>query len=163
MPTERAKSLFDQFLATAVAEHKFGYASISIHDPTGQMQSRYEQLTSLTLKRDRRSDMLTEEQCEKCIAEFIKDQNAGGPLPYLIHQTFDITRWRIRGEPSAATVSHLSINYSRRPTLTTLLMFETIEQFQYIRSVLGKLGLCKLNDRHLKPLKIKCDDPRFAG
>jgi len=154
MPAERAKALFNQFLAIAVAEYKYSYGSMSIHDSTGQMQSRYERLIGKPLTLDRRSDMLTQEQCEKCVDEFIMDQNAGGPTPFLLHYSIDITQWRLHGQP-APTQSSLSIYYGPFPCLSTSLRFETREQFEYIKQVFADIRLCKLNEKHLREVSPK--------
>ena len=46
MPAERAKTLFRQFLATAVAEYKFTSASLGINDSSGEIVPRYERLVA---------------------------------------------------------------------------------------------------------------------
>ena len=153
MPAERAKRLFDQFLAAAVAEHKFSSASLTIHDSSGRIVPRYERLVG-TLSRNGRFDALTLEQSEKCIRELIKDEasDAGAAGRFNLAQSFEVTKWRVGGQ-EAPTRSLLAMHYGQLPCLTTFLQFESVEQFESVRRVLADIGLCKLNEKHLKPMK----------
>ena len=47
------------------------------------------------------------------------------------------------------------MNYGRLPCISTFFQFETVEQFQSVKRVLEDIGLCKLNEAHLKPIKIR--------
>ena len=40
-----------------------------------------------------------------------------------------------------------------KPCISTFLQFETAGQFEFIKRVLSDLDFCKLNDKHLKPIK----------
>jgi hypothetical protein len=73
MPAERAKTLFRQFLATAVAEYKFTSASLGINDPSGEIVPRYERLVG-TPSQGGRFDVLTLEQSERCLDGLIRDE-----------------------------------------------------------------------------------------
>jgi hypothetical protein len=153
MPAERAKTLFSQFLATAVAEYKFTSASLGINDPTGEIVPRYELVVG-TPSQDGRFNALTLEQSEKCIDELIRDEkSAGDASRFALAQSFQVTKWRVNGQ-EASTQSSLIIHYGQLPCLSTFLQFETVEQFQSVQKVLAELGLCKLNEKHLKPMKI---------
>jgi hypothetical protein len=154
MPAERAKARFGEFLATAVAEYKFTGASLAIHDPSGQIVPRYERLIG-TPSRAARFDALTLEQSDRCIDELIRDEASAADAAsgFFLAQFFDVTKWRIEGE-EAPTQSSLGIHYGQVPCLMTRLQFETVEQFQSVQRVLAEIGLCKLNEKHLKPMKI---------
>jgi hypothetical protein len=154
MPAERAKTLFRQFLATAVAEYKFTSASLAIDDPSGEIVPRYERLIG-TSSRGGRFDALTLEQSESCIDELMRDETsvAGAASRFSLAQSFQVTKWRIDGKEQP-TQSSLIIHYGQLPCLSTFLQFETVEQFQSVQKVLAELGLCKLNGKHLKPMKI---------
>jgi hypothetical protein len=152
IPAERAKTLFSQFLAAAVAEYKFTSASLAINDPSGEIVPRYELLVGPS--RDGRFSALTLEQSEKCIDELIRDEtSAGDASRFALAQSFQVTKWRVDGQ-EAPTQSSLIIHYGQLPCLSTFLQFETVEQFQSVQKVLAELGLCKLNEKHLKPMKI---------
>lgn len=155
MPAHRAKALFDQFLATAVAEHAFGSATLTIGDPSGQIIARYERVVDVP-SQDGRFYRLTLEQSDRCVAELIKDEavDAEAAKRFALAQMFQITRWRLGGA-EVPTQSSLSIHYGQLPCLTTHLQFETVEQFHAIQRVLADIGLCKLNEKHLKPIKVR--------
>ena len=69
-------------------------------------------------------------------------------------QTFEIKKWRINGQ-EVDTRSRIMIHFGERPYISTMLVFETFEQFQSIKRVLEDIGLCKLNEKHLKMIKTK--------
>src|SRR4029453_4765521 len=114
---------------------------------------RYERLVG-TPSRDGRFDALTLEQSERCIDELIRDETsvAGAASRFSLAQSFQVTKWRIDGQ-EAPTQSSLIIHYGQLPCLSTFLQFETVEEFQSVQKVLAELGLCKLNEKHLNPMK----------
>ena len=154
MPAQRAKKLFDEFLATAVAEHKFSSASLSIQDSSSQVLRRYERLVGMTSRGG--YFPLDHEQCAKCIDELIKDEAfaPGAASSFLLTHSIVIAKWRIDGE-EVPTSSRVVMNYGRLPCISTFFQFETVEQFQSVKRVLKNIGLCKLNEAHLKPIKIR--------
>jgi len=154
MPAERAKTRFGQFLATAVAEYKFTGASLAIDDPSGQIVPRYERLVG-TPSRNGRFDALTLEQSDRCIDELIRDEASAAEAAsgFILAQSFEVTKWRVDGK-EAPTQSSLGIHYGQLPCLMTIFQFETVEQFRSIQRVLADIGLCKLNEKHLKPMTI---------
>jgi hypothetical protein len=101
-----------------------------------------------------RFDTLTFEQSEKCVDELIRDEASAGSTPshFNLGQSFEITQWRVDGQ-EVPTQSLLSIHYGQLPCLTTFLQFETVEDFRSVQRVLADIGLCKLNEKHLKPMK----------
>jgi hypothetical protein len=72
----------------------------------------------------------------------------------MLVQSFIVTKWRVGGQ-EAPTRSLLSIHYGQLPCLSTLLEFETVEQFHIVQRVLADIGLCKLNEKHLKLVKSR--------
>ncbi|HWD90813.1 MAG TPA: hypothetical protein VG938_00560 [Verrucomicrobiae bacterium] len=154
MPAERAKALFSQFFAIAVAEHKFSSASLGIHGSSEQTVQRYERVVG-TSSRDRYFT-LNHEQSDRCIDELIKDEAAaaGTVGHFILTQAFEISKWLIDGH-EAATKSIVSIHYGQLPCIMTFFQFETVEQFQSVKRVLEDIGLCKLNEKHLKPIRMK--------
>jgi hypothetical protein len=151
----RARELFGQFLATAVAEYQFKGGSLIIGEPSGQVLQRYEVLAGAKALNGYLGDLACD-QTEKCIDEFIKDEASASFAPdhFVLAQHFEITKWLVQGQ-EAATRSTLFIYYGLFPCLSTLLQFETVQQFQAIKQVLEDLRLCKLNEKHLKPMRIK--------
>lgn len=153
MPAARAKPLLDQFLATAVAEYALSGASLAISDPSGEIVARYERLAGVPA-RDGRFDRLTLEQSNRCLDEFMKDEAANADVArrFVIGQAFAIAKWRLHGE-LVPTQSLLTMQYGQLPCLSTFFQFETVEQFHAVQRVLADLGLCKLQEKHLKAMK----------
>ena len=155
MPAHRAKALFGQFLAAAVAEHRFVSSSFAIRDASEQARSRYGSLVG-DVSWDGTYKALTEEQSEKCLDEMISDEaaNARATRDYLLLQSFTIGSWRIDGE-SIPTESMVNMNYGQLPCITTFFEFETVEHFHSVRKTLEDIGLCKLNEKHLKRIRTR--------
>ncbi|MCM3869448.1 MAG: hypothetical protein ND895_01955 [Pyrinomonadaceae bacterium] len=156
MPAERAKARFQEFLATAVAEHKFSSASLSIQDVSGQVVPRYERLIGMPAQNNCFFARLTLEQSDRCIDELIKDEASapGAAGHFALAQMFQITKWRVEGQ-EVPTSSSVTIHYGQLPCISTFFQFETVEQFHSVRRVLEDIGLCKLNEKHLKPVRPK--------
>jgi hypothetical protein len=156
MPAELMKARFQEFLATAVAEHNFSSASLMIQDPSGQVVPRYEHLIGLPAQNGCCFARLTLEQSNKCIDELIKDEASapGAAGHFALAQLFQVTKWRVDGL-EVPTSSSVTIHYGQLPCISTFFQFETVEQFHSVRRVLEDVGLCKLNEKHLKPMKTK--------
>jgi hypothetical protein len=156
MPPDRAKALFQKFRNTAVAEEKFSSASLRIQDDSGEVVRRYERLIGIPTQDGCSFARMTLEQSDRCIDELIKDEASapGAASRFALTQMFEITKWRIDGQ-EVPTTSSVIINYGQLPCISTFFQFETVEQFYSVRRVLEEIGLCKLNEKHLKPLKTK--------
>lgn len=156
MPADREKARFQEFLATAVAEHKFSSASLSIQDASGQVVPRYERLIGMPAQNGCCFYHLTLEQSNRCIDELIKDEASapGAARHFALAQMFEITKWRVDGQ-DVPTSSSVTIDYGQLPCISTFFQFETVEQFHSVRRVLEDIGLCKLNEKHLKPVRTK--------
>jgi hypothetical protein len=156
MPPDRAKALFQKFRNTAVAEEKFSSASLRIQDDSGEVVRRYERLVGIPTQDGCSFARMTLEQSDRCIDELIKDEASapGAASRFALTQMFEITKWRIDGQ-EVPTTSSVIINYGQLPCISTFFQFETVEQFYSVRRVLEEIGLCKLNEKHLKPLKTK--------
>jgi hypothetical protein len=153
MPAKRAKSLFSQFLSAAVAERKFISSTLHLHN--AQLIPRLEQLIGNS-SRDGCFDELTEQQSNQCLDEIINSEAvvSGEMSPFMLNQHYEISKWRIDGQ-DVPTSSRVMIYYGRLPCLSTLFQFETVEQFRHVKRILEDLGLCKLNEKHLKTLRTK--------
>ena len=158
MPPERAKARFQEFRNTAVAEDKFSSASLRIQDDSGEVVRRYERLVGIPTQDGCSFARLTLEQSDKCIDELIKDEASapGAAGRFSLTQMFEITKWRIDGQ-EVPTTSSVIIHYGQLPCISTFFQFETVEQFYSVRRVLEDIGLCKLNEKHLKPVRTKKD------
>ena len=156
MPADRAKARFQEFLATAVAEHKFSSATLSIQDASGQIVPRYERLIGMPAQNGCFFYRLTLEQSNNCLDELIKDEASapGSASHFALAQLFEITKWRVDGQ-EVPTSSSVTIHYGQLPCISTFFQFETVEQFHSIRRLLEDIGLCKLNEKHLKPVRTK--------
>src|SRR5262245_29338123 len=95
MPAGREKRLFDQFLTTAVAKHRFIHSCLWIHNSPSELVSRFERLLGLP-SREGRFDALTLEQSAKCLDEIIKDEESGAGAAgrFGLSQGFDVSKWR---------------------------------------------------------------------
>ena len=156
MPAERAKARFQEFLATAVAEHKFSSASLMIQDVSGQVVPRYERLIGMPAQNGCSFAQLTLEQSNRCIDELIKDEASapGAAGHFALTQLFESTKWWVDGQ-EVPTSSGVTIHYGQLPCISTFFQFETVEQFHSVRRVVDDIGLCKLNEKHLKPVRTK--------
>jgi hypothetical protein len=93
---------------------------------------------------------LAPQQCEAALTELIQRSSL---LPgSMLLQSVHISKWLIEGEPVTAP-SRISLHYGMKPCISTFLQFETIHQFEFIKRVLADLKFCKLNEKHLKPIK----------
>ena len=70
----------------------------------------------------------------------------------MLLQGVDISKWLIE-EQLVATQSRASLYFGMKPAISTFLEFETTGQFEFIKRVLTELNFCKLNEKHLKPIK----------
>ena len=70
----------------------------------------------------------------------------------MLLQSVDISKWLIEGQP-VTTQSRVTLYYGMKPCISTFLQFETTSQFEFIKRVLADLDFCKLNEKHLKPIK----------
>jgi hypothetical protein len=166
MEPTRQKALFDEFLKLAVAEHSFtgGSLTTSIGSPplfwpleaqktwghvTDKDVQRFEQLLG-TGARKGAFYSLTPQQCEMALNEIIKNSTM---IPgVMLLQGVNISKWLIDGQP-VAIQSQIKLFYGMKPCISTFLQFQTVDQFEFVKRVLSDLQFCKLNEKHLKPIK----------
>lgn len=166
MDPSRQRALFDEFLKKAVAEYSFTGGSLTLHvgspppffpaesqgmwgHVTSDDVQRFEQLLG-TAARNGSFHGLSPQQCETALNELIR-HSAMIPGVMLL-QGVDISKWLIDGQP-APTQSRIHLYYGMKPCISTFLQFETTAQFEFIQRVLSDLDFCKLNEKHLKPIK----------
>jgi hypothetical protein len=166
MQPARQRELFAEFLKRAVAEHSFTGGSLQffIGDAPAflplEAQGQWGHVTSDDVRhfeqllgasaREGAFYSLTAQQCESALSELIQRSSL---LPgSILLQGVDISRWMIEGQP-VATQSRLMLYYGMKPCISTFLEFETASQFECIKRVLADLDFCKLNEKHLKPIK----------
>lgn len=154
MPAARASELFEKFLATATGSHQFTTGSLTCFGVPGGMTARFEKL--LGLQSLNCFFHLNQEQTRTCLQEIIKHEaaNPAGPRPYSLLESINVSCWRINGE-DVATDSTFSMHYGSLPCLSTFLHFDSIDQFHFVRQALADLGICKLNEKHLRPSRSK--------
>ena len=166
MPPARQRELFAEFLKRAVAEHSFTGGSLTFtlgsapaflpleaQGQWGHVTSddvrHFEQLLG-TPARAGAFHSLTPPQGEAALTALIQRSSL---LPgSMLLQSIDISQWLIEGQP-VTTQSRVMLYYGMKPCLSTFLQFETTSQFEYIKRVLADLAFCKLNEKHLKPIK----------
>lgn len=166
MEPTRQKALFDEFLKKAVAEYSMTGGSLTLFTgsapaffpPDAQKMwghvtredvERFAQLLGTTA-RDGTFYSLTAQQCETALAELFRN-SALIPGSILL-QGVDVSKWLIEGQP-VETQSRIHLYYGTKPCISTFLQFETVGQFEFIKRVLSDLDFCKLNEKHLKPIK----------
>ncbi|MGC3960660.1 MAG: hypothetical protein QM813_22815 [Verrucomicrobiota bacterium] len=166
MQPARQRELFAEFLKRAVAEHSFtggslqffigdapAFLPLEAQGQWGHVTSddvrHFEQLLG-TSAREGAFYSLTAQQCESALSELIQRSSL---LPgSMLLQGVDISKWLIEGQP-VATQSRLMLYYGMKPCISTFLEFETTSQFEFTKRVLAGLDFCKLNEKHLKPIK----------
>ena len=168
MEPERQKSLFNEFLKQAVAEHQYPPRSGSLtffvgpapaffpaeaqaqwgHVTSDDVQ-RFEQLLGVNA-RGNGFYALSPEQCELAFKELLRNKAL---LPgSMLLEGITISKWLIEGQP-VPTQSMMNLYYGMKPCVSTFLEFETLEHFAFIQRVLSDLDFCKLSEKHLKPIK----------
>jgi hypothetical protein len=107
---------------------------------------------------------LTEEQCERCVEAIARDEEIEGKMARscILIQSFTVFRWQLQGQ-TVDTPSEISMYYGQGQYLSTSLQFATVEDFRRIQQLLADLGLCKLNEKHLKAVKERKTTPRLGG
>jgi hypothetical protein len=166
MEPAREKALFDEFLKRAVAEYSFtgGSLTLFIGSPpaswplelqrqwghvTSDDVQRFEQLLGASA-REGAFHSLTGQQCEMALNEIIQ-KSALIPGAMLL-QGVNVSKWLIDGQP-VATQSRMVLYFGLRPCISTFLQFQTPDHFEFVKRVLSDLKFCKLNEKHLKPIK----------
>lgn len=165
MQPVRQRDLFAEFLKRAVSEHSFTGGSLTFlvgaptffpleaQDQWGHVTSddvrHFEQILSAS-SRDGAFNWLTAHQCELALTELLQ-RSALLPGSSLL-QSVEISKWLIEGQP-VATRSQMVLYYGMKPCISTFLQFKTTSQFEFIKRVLVDLDFCKLNEKHLKPIK----------
>ena len=166
MQPARQRELFAAFLKRAVGEHSFTGGSLQffIGDAPAflplETQGQWGHVTSDDVRyfeqllgspaREGAFYSLTAQQCEAALTELIQ-RTALLPGTMLL-QGVDISKWLIEGQP-VATQSRLTLYYGMKPCVSTFFEFETTGQFEFIKRVFADLDFCKLNEKHLKPIK----------
>ena len=166
MEPVKQRALFDEFLKLAVAQHSFTGGSLTLfvgsapafmsfeeRGPWGHVTSddvqRFEQLLG-TAAREGAFYSLTPQQCDMALNEIIRN---GALIPgVMLLQSVDVSNWLIGGR-AVATESRIMLYYGMKPCISTFLQFQTPEQFEFVKRVLSDLQFCKLNEKHLKPIK----------
>lgn len=162
MAPARQKHLFDAFLDRAVAERKITSASLLISslgqpalNPIADVIQHFEILLNTTA-RSGHFTRLTEPQFDQCFATIKADPKLTSDMRglLLLTQRLTVTKWRIDGT-EFATNSHFDLSYGSSPSVTTFLTFESVDQFRFVQGVLAELRFCRLNEKHLKPVKTR--------
>jgi hypothetical protein len=166
MEPTRQRVLFEEFLKKAVAEYSFTGGSLTLfigsappfppleaqgmwgHVTSNDVQ-RFEQLFG-TSAREGSFYSLSPQQCEAALNEIIR--NSALIPGVMLLQGVEVSKWLIEGQP-AATQSRINLYYGMKPCISTFLQFETTGQFEFIKRVLSDLEFCKLNEKHLNPIK----------
>jgi hypothetical protein len=166
MEPARQRELFDEFLKKAVAEYSFNGGSLTLfvgsapaflpleaqgtwgHVTSNDVQ-RFEQLLG-TGAHEGAFYSLAPQQCEVALNEIIRNSTL---IPgAMLLQGVDISKWLIQDQP-VATQSQIMLYYGMKPCISTFLQFRTTDEFEFIKRVLSDLQFCKLNEKHLKPIK----------
>lgn len=151
---------FKLFLELAVDEYSWSSHTLSV-DPTSwpdtggraaPLRRHFETLLGVAAPRSGYLWYITEDQCESCIDELIRE-----PALYTdkdahvsVVGTAAISAWRVDGQP-ISTKSELSIAYGSAPRISGMyLKFDTLETYESVKQAFETAKLCRLNDKHLK-------------
>jgi hypothetical protein len=151
MQPQRETRLFEQFLDKAVGEYKFEIGSLTICDPAANLVQHFEHLLG-TSAYNGYFPKLTEVQCKKCRDDVIYTATPETLRKLLLLESYEISKWRIEGQ-DVATHSGMTLYYGQLPCISTFLRFGSRDEFNFIKTVLSDLGLCKLNEKHLREIK----------
>lgn len=158
----RQKTLFDSFFEVAVAEHSFSSGTV-FHQPSidtlfdedhpRQCREHFERLLGVESSPHSLAS-LDKEQFDLCLNELIRNDSlyVSGKSGAVLMSGVEISKWRIKSQESP-TESRISIYYGAKPRISTFLFFRDLEEFKFIDQVLGELGICRLNEKHLKRRK----------
>jgi len=161
MSPAREKELFDEFLRRAAAQYSFTSGSLMIarrdrtdEHSTAEVVQRFERLLGLTARVNYFA-CLSAAQFDRCFATVEGDPTllSAGKVHVLLGARYDVSQWRIEGA-EVPTDSQFRLNFGTLPGVSTFLTFETVEQFHHIQRVLADLRFCRLNEKHLKPVKV---------
>jgi hypothetical protein len=159
MPAAIAKQRFAAFVAATVAEYRFRNATLIITSRDPCLVQRFERRSGLSAPN--KLFNMNAVQCDACIDEIIQleasDLSSAKSLN--LAQLLEITEWRIDAQ-RVPTRSLVTMHYGRIPCLSTLLQFDSIDQFQHIAKAFAAANLCTLNDKHLKLDKNHAKRPK---
>src|ERR1700722_10155840 len=166
MEPARQKALFDEFLKRAVAEHSFTGGSLTLYIGSApafwplELQRQWGHVTSDDVQRfeqllgagarEGAFHSLTPQQCEIALNEII--QHSALTPGVMLLQGVNVSKWLMDGQP-VATQSRIVLYFGLKPCISTFLQFQTTDQFEFVKRVLSELQFCKLNEKHLKPIK----------
>jgi hypothetical protein len=158
MKPSKERALVGEFERIAISRSVFGASSLWIcristdHAVQPEVIKRFE----LALKKESKEGYfhLTETEFEAALEYLISDEDG---LPQLkgnvmLSKMVDIQEWRIR-ELSVPTKSRIHWVYGSSPHFSTFLRFNDREEFDFIQKVFEDLKICRLNEKHLKPVK----------
>jgi hypothetical protein len=162
MPAFRASTLLKEFLDRTTRHNELKSTSLIVDRRHGHIAARFAEILGVPPK-DFMHEKLTPDQSNTCLKEIIRLESTSPADARVISldQYFKITQWIIDRKP-VNTRSTLTMHYGAIPCLTTRLWFESVGQFHYIRDVMIDLGLCTLNEQHLKLMKPPPDASRPA-
>jgi len=110
---------------------------------------RFEQLFG-TGAREGAFYSLTPQQCDVALNEIIR--NSALIPGVILLQGVDVSKRLIDAQP-VTTQSRFGLHFGMKPCISTSLQFQTLDQFDFVKRVLSDLQFCKLNEKHLKPIK----------
>jgi hypothetical protein len=153
MPAQRASRLLEDFFSKTTQHHELKSASISIAAKDHPIAQRLAAILN-TPTAEFMHARLNLDQSNTCLQEIIRLESisSADARVILLNQHFEISQWVIGGK-FVDTRSTVTMHYGALPCLGTRLWFDTEDEFDYIRQILGDIGLCKLNRQHLKLMK----------
>lgn len=97
---------------------------------------------------------LSEVEFERAFAVLVTCESALSDIDATIalSRIVRIQEWRIAGVP-VPTSSSVHWDFGSSPGISTFLSFGDRAEFDYVREVLERLKICRLNEKHLKPQK----------
>ena len=153
MPAEKARTLLQQFLATAATQYQYSGGSLSFMG-SDTFVSDFEKLLGCA-SANSAFHKLAETQCDLCLDAVAADEKSGGRMARGCNlvQCFTISAWRLPEPTVKIPSSELWMQYGSMPSITTFLLFASVADFQHVRKVFLDLSICNLNEKHLKMIR----------
>jgi hypothetical protein len=152
LTANQARGLLRTFLECSVAHQVF--QSATLHDGA-ELVPLFDRQTLVDVA-DTPYAPITFEDSESAIEAIVEYEKRTGARPQaaFVAQQFFISAWRVL-DRVVPTDSRLTMHYGSFPCVSTFFNFDSIETFEHVRESLSTIGLCRLNPKHLKPVRSR--------
>lgn len=160
MKPGKQKTLVDEFINKSVSEFQFNNSSVIYQrtldtvfddDLANKSTKIFEDLISASSSDVVDLSNLTEEHFKLCLKELQSNSShfISGKSGIILKYGMKISKWLIDNK-EVPTESIFIVSYGAKPWVTTFFTFSEIDHFHFVKKSLDELGICKLNQKHLK-------------